>query len=74
MVFRISEMMTLANANTAITEMLITMAGSRLTVTAKVEQIPNTCTSTGFSFENGLKMISLLLFDNIVINYLLVEP
>ena len=68
MVLRISDIITFENANTAITDTIITMAGSRLTVTANVEQMPNTCTKTGFSLENGLKIISLFFFDNIVLN------
>ena len=54
-VLRMSDMMTLENANTAITEIPITIAGSSLAVTARHEQIPSICTITGLSFEKGLK-------------------
>ncbi len=59
MVLRISDMITLENASTAITEMPITIAGSSLAVTARHEQMPSTCTITGLSLEKGLKKISL---------------
>jgi hypothetical protein len=61
MVLRMSDMMTHANANTAITDMPITIAGSSLAVTANAEQMPSTCTITGLSFDNGLNNTCLLL-------------
>ena len=63
---RINEIITLLKASTAMTEMPITMAGSRLTVTASVEQMPKICTSTGLSFDSGLKSASLFFLFNIV--------
>ncbi len=60
-VLRISDIITLENASTAMTDMPITRAGSSFAVTARQEQIPNTCTITGLSLEKGLKKISLLL-------------
>jgi len=41
-VFLSNETITLASANTAITEMERTIAGSNFAVTAKAEQIPST--------------------------------
>ena len=61
MVLRISEMMTLLKASTAITERPMTIAGSSLTVTASTEQMPRICTMTGLFLEKGLK--NTLLFD-----------
>ncbi len=55
MVLRMSDIITLEKARTAITEMPITMAGSSLAVTASTEQMPSTCTITGLFFEKGLK-------------------
>ena len=66
-VFRSNEMMTLANATTAVTDTAITRAGSSLAVTANAEQIPNICTITGLFLERGPKRISLFFFDNVVI-------
>jgi hypothetical protein len=62
-VLRINEMMTFDNANTATTESVITNAGSSLVVTANAEQIPNTWTITGFSFDKGFKNAILEAFD-----------
>ena len=53
-VLRRSEIITLANAKTAVTEMPITNAGSSFAVTANAEQMPSTCTITGLFFDNGL--------------------
>ena len=61
MVLRISEMITLEKASTAITDMPMTRAGSSFAVTARQEHIPSTCTTTGLSLEKGLKKICLLL-------------
>ena len=61
------ELMTLANATTAVTDTAITRAGSSLAVTANAEQIPNICTITGLFLERGPKRISLFFFDNMVI-------
>jgi uncharacterized membrane protein YcgQ (UPF0703/DUF1980 family) len=55
MVLRINEMITFANANTAVTDIVITTAGSSFAVTANAEHIPSTCTITGFSFDSGEK-------------------
>ena len=64
MVLRNSEMMTLEKASTAVTEIAMTKAGSSLAVTARAEQMPNTCTMTGLLRESGPKSISLFFFDN----------
>ncbi|GAB4292279.1 MAG: hypothetical protein Kow0068_17550 [Marinilabiliales bacterium] len=57
-VLRNKEIITFEKANTAITDIDITNAGSNLTVTASAEQIPNTNTVTG-----------LLLFIGLVNNF-----
>ena len=61
MVLRSSEIITLEKASTAITLRPMTMAGSSLAVTASTEQMPRICTTTGLSFEKGLKNTDLLL-------------
>ncbi len=64
MVLRRSEIITFASASTAVTEIVMTTAGSSLAVTARAEQIPSTCTMTGLSFDKGLTRGSndLLMF------------
>ena len=57
-VLRINEMMRFERATTTVTDNAITTAGFSCAVTAKQEQIPNTCTVTG-----------LFLFHGIVINF-----
>jgi hypothetical protein len=57
-------MITFAKATTAVTEMPITIAGSNLDVTAKAEQIPSICTTTGLLTFSGPTNISLFFFDN----------
>jgi hypothetical protein len=70
MVLRKSEIITLLNANTVITEMPITQAGANFAVTANTEQIPSTCTTTGLFFENGLKnTLLLLIFSAMTVIY-----
>ena len=59
-VLRISDMITLENASTAITDMPITIAGSSFAVTASTEQIPSICTITGLVLDNGLRNTRLL--------------
>ena len=53
MVFRMSEMITLEKAVITVTDNPITMAGSSCEVTAKAEQMPNTCATTGLSRLRG---------------------
>ena len=65
-----NEMITFANANTAVTEMPITIAGSNFAVTASAEQMPSTCTITGLFFENGLKNTVLSFLLNIRLYFL----
>ena len=66
-VLRMSEMITLAKASTAITEMPMTMAGSSLAVTASTEQMPSTCTTTGLFFDRGLKSTSVFLIFSAIL-------
>ena len=61
---RIREMTTLPTPKTKSTEKDMTMAGSNLTVIAKAEQIPNTCTVIGLSSLSGLEMSFLFFFEN----------
>ena len=70
-VLRNNEIITLAKATTAVTEIAITKAGSNFAVTAKAEQIPNICTMTGLFLESGPKRISLFFLDNISISPLI---
>ena len=63
-VLRSSEITTLENAVITVTERPITMAGSSLAVTAKAEQIPNTCTVTGLFNPSGVENTSLFFFEN----------
>ena len=53
MVLRISEIVTLEKAVITVTDNPITMAGSNCEVTAKDEQMPNTCATTGLSKLRG---------------------
>ena len=71
MVLRNSEMITLANATTNVTEIAITMAGSSLEVTARAEQIPSTWTMTGLFLLSGPNSAALVLLDNSAMFFLL---
>ena len=53
------------NAVTTVTEMAMTKAGCSLAVTAKAEQIPNTCTVTGLSAPKGRVRSFMFLDENI---------
>ena len=68
MVLRISEIIRLENAVMAVTEIPITMAGSNLAVTARHEQMPNTCTMTGLLRDSGPSNASFDILDNIIFN------
>jgi hypothetical protein len=72
-VLRINDIITLENANTAVTEIVITTAGSSLAVTANAEHIPNIWTMTGFSFDKGLKNADFVALEIAIIIYLLIE-
>ena len=60
MVLRMSDIMTLENASTAVTDMPITMAGSSFAVTASTEQMPSICTTTGLLRDRGFRKTCLL--------------
>src|SRR5574344_1308460 len=64
MVLRNNEIITLANATITVTDKPITIAGSNLAVTAKAEQIPNTCTVTGLFMLIGAENTSLFFLEN----------
>ena len=70
-VLRSSEMITLAKATTAVTEIPITIAGSSFDVTASAEQIPNIWTMTGLFTLSGPNRTSLFFSDNNPIFYLI---
>src|SRR5574344_87939 len=63
-VFLINDIITFENAVITATASPITIAGFNWEVTAREEQIPNTCTSTGLSTLNGLVKTSLFSFEN----------
>ena len=71
-VLRSKDIITFDNANTAVTDIVITNAGSIFAVTANAEHIPNTCTITGFSFDSGLKSGRNVFFQFIPLSYYLV--
>jgi len=54
---------------TMVTDKAITMAGFNWTVTARAEQIPNTCTVIGFSSFNGF-VSNFRYLEAIPVNYL----